>query len=676
MNKYSNNINQLNNKPLIKTSQLPYNQTMNKLYYPNPLPQFNNLSDNKRQYTVNQSLRQVIEKKQGQRSSSLLEVTQQNRMQRSITKDKMQKIFKLSLQQLIQQVKDGNFTVEEIKTAYLMRALDLAVESNYLAELFLEDKDLQRSQHSKQNDFKKVKQEHSLYGLTFSVADWLDQYGFDTSLGLASRCLNPLNQSENSSNVKEFSSTQSVFLTSLLKLQASPLYRSSVNQSASSPEKAIFTSECVNNIWGRANNPHQKDFTTGGACGGEAALVSTYCVGMGIGVDQAGCTRYPASCCGVVAFKPTANRVSSIGVNKVNNRQSNILQPVITPIARSVKDITHILKCLWDSQIQLQFDNTVNPKKFIPPYQNQAAPVLRIGYYLSDGLLEPSHAVKQALLMVKEALEDQGHIVVEFKMGAQAQGQDLLCQGVLLAYRLVCSSGQMKEYRDGLNGEEPVEEMKKILQQASLSNSFKDSLIQILKQLKQERMAIVMESTKSLSAQEYIDLQLQLNNFTKMFEEYWLSMQFDAVISPASALPAIPHKFSQELFCLNSNLMLYNILDYPSGVLPVKLVTSEDIKLSEQNVKGVLNATRHNQQKLIALNRQQSVRAEILANQVVKRQQDRLSEFMRLAQLDSQGLPVGIQVCALPNQDEKCLYVMELIERLIGFNELSLAYLY
>ena len=81
----------------------------------------------------------------------------------------------------------------------------------------------------------------------------------------------------------------------------------------------------MNNIWGRANNPHQKDFTTGGACGGEAALVSTYCVGMGIGVDLAGCTRYPASCCGVVAFKPTANRVSSIGVSKVNNRQSNIL---------------------------------------------------------------------------------------------------------------------------------------------------------------------------------------------------------------------------------------------------------------------------------------------------------------------------------------------------------------
>ena len=32
---------------------------------------------------------------------------------------------------------DGVFTVEEIKVAYLMRALDIAVENNYLAELYL-----------------------------------------------------------------------------------------------------------------------------------------------------------------------------------------------------------------------------------------------------------------------------------------------------------------------------------------------------------------------------------------------------------------------------------------------------------------------------------------------------------------------------------------------------------
>ena len=55
-------------------------------------------------------------------------------------------------------------------------------------------------------------------------------------------------------------------------------------------------------------------------------------------------------------------------------------------------------------------------------------------------------------------------------------------------------------------------------------------------------------------------------------------MRFDAVLSPAGPLPAIPHRFSSELFCLNSYFMIYNILDFPAGVLPVKTVQSEDLK--------------------------------------------------------------------------------------------------
>lgn len=118
-----------------------------------------------------------------------------------------------------------------------------------------------------------------------------------------------------------------------------------------------------------------------------------------------------------------------------------------------------------------------------------------------------------------------------------------------------------------------------------MSNGFKDKLIDILKSLKQDRMALIMESTKSLSASEYSTLALQLNNFIETFREYWVSMGFDAVISPACPLAALPHKFSSELFCLTSNLFLYNVLDYPSGVLPIKLVNSEDIKISQEQAQ-------------------------------------------------------------------------------------------
>ena len=47
----------------------------------------------------------------------------------------MMKTLRLSVGQVVQHVKDGSLSVEEVKTAYMMRALDVAVESNYLAEL-------------------------------------------------------------------------------------------------------------------------------------------------------------------------------------------------------------------------------------------------------------------------------------------------------------------------------------------------------------------------------------------------------------------------------------------------------------------------------------------------------------------------------------------------------------
>ena len=43
---------------------------------------------------------------------------------------------------------------------------------------------------------------------------------------------------------------------------------------------------------------------------------------------------------------------------------------------------------------------------------------------------------------------------------------------------------------------------------------------------------------------------------------------------------------------------------------------------------------------------------------------------------ESIGMPVGVQVATLPNQDEKCIYVMEIIEKAIGYNDLSIAFIY
>ena len=91
-------------------------------------------------------------------------------------------------------------------------------------------------------------------------------------------------------------------------------------------------------------------------------------------------------------------------------------------------------------------------------------------------------------------------------------------------------------------------------------------------------MSLLMNATKSNPPETLLSNLELLKTFTRTFTDYWLSHNFDVVISPAGCLPALPHKISSELFFLNAHYMLYNILDYPAGVVPVKLVQGEELK--------------------------------------------------------------------------------------------------
>lgn len=72
--------------------------------------------------------------------------------------------------------------------------------------------------------------------------------------------------------------------------------------------------ESNNKIWGRCYNPYNKERTAGGSSGGDAALVSSRCVLLGVGNDIGGSIRIPAAFCGIYGFKPTAGRLTWSGV--------------------------------------------------------------------------------------------------------------------------------------------------------------------------------------------------------------------------------------------------------------------------------------------------------------------------------------------------------------------------
>lgn len=76
----------------------------------------------------------------------------------------------------------------------------------------------------------------------------------------------------------------------------------------------VYVGHTENRLFGRAVNPYDSNRTCGGSSGGDGALVASRCVPFAIGTDIGGSIRSPASCSGVIGFKPTSLRSSNGGI--------------------------------------------------------------------------------------------------------------------------------------------------------------------------------------------------------------------------------------------------------------------------------------------------------------------------------------------------------------------------
>jgi len=178
---------------------------------------------------------------------------------------------------------------------------------------------------------------------------------------------------------------------------------------------------------GPVHNPYAYGYSAGGSSSGTAALVASDGVEMGIGCDQGGSIRIPASLCGLWGFKATLGLIPYTGI--VSNDAS---VDFVGPITKTCMDCASLLQALagTDGMDDRQIAGTPFPDQ-VPNYAvhlrstaDRGVQGMRIGV-LKEGLpsstLDPG--VKEKFLAACEKFRELGAIVSEVSVPIHEQAR-------------------------------------------------------------------------------------------------------------------------------------------------------------------------------------------------------------------------------------------------------------
>jgi len=373
--------------------------------------------------------------------------------------------------------------------------------------------------------------------------------------------------------------------------------------------------ESNNPLWGAVKNPNDILRTSGGSSGGEACLVSNFGSPLGIGTDIGGSIRAPSHFCGVCGFKPTGRRISSFGQEGYGAGQESIVDSA-GPIARTVDDLILVSKVIL-SEAHSQIDPAVpclpwNEELF------HTSRKLKFGYFKNDGYIESFSACERAVEIAVNKLKELGHEVVSFSPPKVDEAEEI--------YISLMSGDGFGTFQEETKDDLIEESLKGIVFLQNMHRIPRRLLAGFFRYiLGWKRVSGLLLCAGSKSAKQLWNLQRQRAEYRRLFFSKWKEEKIDCMLSPAFSTVAFPHGYQRVLpHGIGSYLMLYNLLDCPAGVVPITKVTAEDVKIKRQR-------------------------------------KDFIDYFLQKSEANSEGLPVGVQVAALPFQDELCLRALKIL---------------
>nr|XP_048718592.1 vitamin D3 hydroxylase-associated protein-like isoform X2 [Caretta caretta] len=421
-------------------------------------------------------------------------------------------------------------------------------------------------------EVQRQKERGLLYGVPVSIKDHIGCKGHVSTGGLV-QFLGRVEEED------------SVIVQVLKRQGAIPFVKTNVPQS-------MINYDCSNLIFGQTVNPLNHKKSPGGSSGGEGALIAGGGSILGFGTDVAGSIRLPSSFCGLCGLKPTGFRLSIQGLTSPIAGMKSVTG-MVGPMARDVDSLALCMKALLCDDM-FRLDPTVPPLPFDEEVYSSSAP-LRIGYYDGDGYFQPSPSMRRAVQETRKLLQEAGHTLIPFTPPRIDYVVDeLFTRGL---------------FSDGA---------------ANLLDKFKGDIVDpnLKSQISSYRLPTLVKRILALI--------LKPVAYRTEFIAKWRELELNVMLCPALG-PAFNKGYPGKLFAASSYTNLYNVLNFPAGVLPVTVVTEADEE-ELKNYRGHYS--------------------------------DPWDKRLREAVEGAVGLPVAVQCVALPWQEELCLRFMKEVETL------------
>uniref|UniRef100_A0A8C3MW82 Fatty-acid amide hydrolase 1 n=1 Tax=Geospiza parvula TaxID=87175 RepID=A0A8C3MW82_GEOPR len=489
-------------------------------------------------------------------------------------------ILSLPLLELSARLQEGSLSPRTVLYTYLEKALEVTQQTNCLRHFIPEcEEQLQEIERRMEKGL--------LYGIPVSIKDHIGHKGHLATCGLM-QCLDTVMEED------------SVLVKVLKRQGAIPFAMTNVPQS-------LFSYECSNPIFGQTLHPLDPRRSPGGSSGGEGALIAGGGSILGMGSDMGGSIRLPSSFCGLCGLKPTCGCLLL----------SHAVPCALGPMARDVDSLALCMKALL-CQEMFQLDPSVPPIPFNEEVYSSSTP-LRVGYYDTDSYFPLPPCMRRAVKETRSALQAAGHQVSTTTPCPSPQGATLrsLRKGKQLLW---CDPILLSSLSTG-NIVDPI--LKPLVNSCKMPRLVKKLLALLLKPL--------VSACPSGQEQELPGV---TPVYRSQFISQWQELQLDVVLCPVLG-PAFATGYPRKLLGAISSTMLYNVLNFPAGVVPVSSVTEAD----EEELK--------------------------LYKGCCDDPWDRaLKQVWEMAVSGAVGMPVVVQCVALPWQEELCLRFMKEVETL------------